>query len=309
MKLSIVATLYQSAPYLMEFYQRSSAAASELVGGGYEIILVNDGSPDDSLSIAIKLTEQDSNVAVIDLSRNFGHHRAIMAGLAHAKGELVFLIDSDLEEQPEWLLNFYQQMQREDCDVIFGAQAVRKGGVFEAITGGIFWKIINKLSGLNIHENQVTARLMTKRYVKSLLLHDDNELFFGGICHITGYNQVHQIVKKESISSTTYSVFHKLNLLVTSITSFSAKPLSYLFVSGLALSIASCFYAIFLVFRWFYFDAVPEGFTSLMVALAFFSSMIIMSIGLVGLYVSKLFAEIKSRPVIIRGIYNEVDNP
>jgi len=100
MKLSIVATLYQSAPYISEFYARASVAAKELVGEEFEIVLVNDGSPDNSLDLAIKLTEQDSHVVVVDLSRNFGHHKAMMTGLAHAKGDLVFLIDSDLEEEP-----------------------------------------------------------------------------------------------------------------------------------------------------------------------------------------------------------------
>ena len=106
MKLSIVSTLFQSAPYINESYQCVSAAAKRLVGDDYEIVLVNDGSPDNSLDLAIRLTEQDPHV-VVDLSRNFGHHKAMMTGLAHSKGELVFLIDSDLEEEPEWLETFF----------------------------------------------------------------------------------------------------------------------------------------------------------------------------------------------------------
>jgi len=103
MKLSIVATLYQSEPHIVEFHQRASAAAKQLVGEDYEMVLVHDGSPDNSLDIAIRLTETDSHVVIVDLSRNFGHHKAMMTGLAHSKGELVFLIDSDLEEEPEWM--------------------------------------------------------------------------------------------------------------------------------------------------------------------------------------------------------------
>ena len=105
MKLSIVATLYQSAPYIIEFHQRASAAAKQIVGNDYEIVLVNDGSPDNSLEVAVQLTETDSHVVVVDLSRNFGHHKAMMTGLAHTKGDRVFLLDSDLEEEPEWLLS------------------------------------------------------------------------------------------------------------------------------------------------------------------------------------------------------------
>jgi len=127
MKLSIVATLYQSAPYIAEFHQRASAAAEKLVGDEYEIVLVNDGSPDRSLDIAVKLTEQDSHVVVIDLSRNFGHHKAMMTGLEHARGERIFLLDSDLEEEPEWLLTFAEQMSEDNRDVVYGVQESRKG--------------------------------------------------------------------------------------------------------------------------------------------------------------------------------------
>ena len=122
MKLSIVATLYRSAPHLREFHQRATQAASALAGNDYEIVLVNDGSPDNSLDMAVELTKQDPHVVVVDLSRNFGHHKAMLAGLTYARGERVFLIDSDLEEEPEWLGDFAQTMARESADVIYGVQ-------------------------------------------------------------------------------------------------------------------------------------------------------------------------------------------
>lgn len=109
MDLSIVTTMYYSASYLKEFYSRICAAAKEITDN-YEIIFVNDGSPDDSLDIAISLYEEDKKVRIVDLSRNFGHHKAIMTGLAYAKGDLVFLIDCDLEEEPELLIKFYKEM-------------------------------------------------------------------------------------------------------------------------------------------------------------------------------------------------------
>src|SRR5215203_27557 len=108
MMLSIVTTLYNSAPYLDEFYDRIGAAAKQITPD-YEIILVNDGSPDNSLDIALSLHRKDKRVRLIDLSRNFGHHKAIMTGLAHARGNLVFLLDSDLEEEPELLLIFHEE--------------------------------------------------------------------------------------------------------------------------------------------------------------------------------------------------------
>ena len=171
MKLSIVTTLYQSAPYITEFHQRTSTAAQQLVGNDYEIIFVNDGSPDNSLELAVKITENDPHVTVVDLSRNFGHHKAMMTGLAHTKGERIFLIDSDLEENPEWLLSFTKQMETDTSDVVYGVQSKRKGGIFEKISGSLFYPFFRLLTGLNLPNNIVTSRLMSRRYVDALLLH------------------------------------------------------------------------------------------------------------------------------------------
>ncbi|MGH9204016.1 MAG: glycosyltransferase, partial [Vicinamibacterales bacterium] len=120
-RLSIVTSMYESAPFLKEFHARCTAAARRLTES-YEIIFVNDGSPDDSLRVAIDLHTSDRHVRVIDLSRNFGHHKALMTGLAHARGDLVFLIDCDLEEEPDWLQPFHEALETSGADVIYGVQ-------------------------------------------------------------------------------------------------------------------------------------------------------------------------------------------
>src|SRR5207249_1570710 len=112
---------------LREFHRRASEAAARLTLA-YELVLVNDGSPDDSLNIALQLVEEDSHVRVIDLSRNFGHHKAMMTGLAHSRGRWVFLIDCDLEEDPALLLTFKEELDRSGADVVYGVQEWRKGG-------------------------------------------------------------------------------------------------------------------------------------------------------------------------------------
>src|SRR5690349_13915685 len=117
-ELSIVATLYRSEPFVDEFCRRAIAAA-EKQGRSFEIILVNDGSPDRSLDKAIALSRVHPQIKVIDLSRNFGHHKAIMTGLANASGRLVFLLDSDLEESPEWLEAFVAEMEGKHADVVY----------------------------------------------------------------------------------------------------------------------------------------------------------------------------------------------
>jgi putative glycosyltransferase len=177
MNLSFVTTLYQSAPYILEFHQRASTAARQLVGEDYEIVFVNDGSPDHSLDLAVHLTESDSHVVVVDLSRNFGHHKAMMTGLAQSQGALILLIDSDLEEDPECLITFAAQMQIQNCDVVYRVQDKRKGDWFERWSGQRFYYLFKVLTGLALPENVVTARLMTRRYVDALLRHEEREVF------------------------------------------------------------------------------------------------------------------------------------
>jgi putative glycosyltransferase len=309
MKLSIVATLYQSAAYIAEFHRRSSAAARQLVGEDYEIVLVNDGSPDDSLDLAVQLTESDSHTIVVDLSRNFGHHKAMMTGLATCKGNRVFLIDSDLEEEPEWLLDFTNQMDIEASDTVYGIQSERKGGIFEKITGGLFYRIFRLFTGVVQPNNIVTARLMSRRYVDALLLHREREMNIGGLWIITGFKQSQHIVQKQSTSTTSYSLSHKFRHLVNAVTSFSSLPLVFTFYSGLIISVSALGYIIYLVILYFFIASPPAGYTSIVASIWLFSGLIIFFIGIQGIYIAKVFSEVKQRPyTIVRQIYNKDQN-
>jgi len=304
MKLSIVATLYQSAPYIREFYERSCRAAQALVGEDFEIILVNDGSPDNSVDLAIELHQQDARVVVVDLSRNFGHHKAMMTGLAQASGEHVFLIDSDLEEEPEWLILFNQQMRHEHSDVVYGIQGERKGNAFEQVTGSAFYKLFRLLTGINQPNNIVTARLMSRRYVQALLSHQERELNIGGLWIITGFKQATQLVRKHSTSPTTYTLSGKFSHLVNAVTSFSSLPLVYTFYSGLLISLSALLFIAYLFVRYFFISSPPSGYTSLIASVWLFAGLIIFFLGVQGIYISKIFSEVKQRPyTIIRQIH------
>lgn len=304
MKLSVVSTLYQSAPYIDEFYRRVTAAAVEFAGKDYEIIFVNDGSPDDSLAQAIVLSQADSHVVVVDLSRNFGHHKAIMTGLAHAQGEHVFLIDSDLEESPEWLAMFEQRRTENQCDVVYGIQEERKGNRFEKLSGDWFYRLFNFISGLDMPLNLVTARLMSRRYVEALLRHEEREVFLAGLWHITGFKQVPCVIKKDSREETTYTLRHKIALVVNSITAFSNAPLVAIFYIGLVLSLLAGSYTAYLIISWLFFGAAVEGWTSVIVSIWLLGGLIISFIGVVGIYLSKIYSETKRRPyTIVRQIY------
>ncbi len=306
MKLSVVATLYRSSPYIEEFHRRVSIVSRELVGDDYEIVLVNDGSPDNSLKVALQFIEADPHLVVIDLSRNFGHHKAMMTGLAHTKGERVFLIDSDLEEEPEWLLGFTDHLEKECCDVVYGVQEMRKGNWFERWSGQWFYLFFKSLTGLDLPENIVTARLMTRRYVDALLCHKEREVFMAGLWHITGFNQQSQVIKKHSTSKTTYTFHRKLSLLINSVTSFSNAPLTGIFYIGISILLFTLTYIAYLVINWFFLAKPLSGWTSVMASIWLLGGMVIAFIGVVGIYLSKIYSETKQRPyTIVKQIYEQ----
>lgn len=304
MKLSIVATLYKSESHIDEFCKRICTAAETLVNQNYEIILVNDGSPDGSLARAIALAEVNSHIVVVDLSRNFGHHKAMMTGLAHSSGEHVFLIDSDLEEDPEWLLSFSKQLSFDQCDVVYGVQEERKGGFFERNSGKLFYRMFRFLTKTDLSSNVTTARLMTRRYVDALLLHEEREIFIVGLWHITGFEQQPQKIKKHSTSETTYTLSHKMALMVNAITAFSTAPLMSIFYVGITILVFSGIYISFLIVNRLFFDQVLSGWTSVMASIWFLGGLIVSFVGIVGVYLAKIFAEVKRRPyTIVRQIY------
>ena len=304
MKLSIVATLYQSARHVEEFCRRAGESAIHVAGDDYEIVLVHDGSPDDSLARAVRVSEVDPHVAVIDLSRNFGHHKAMMTGLRYARGEQVFLLDSDLEEEPEWLMAFFKQMRSEGCDVVYGIQDTRKGGSIERWSGSLYYWTVRSTTGLVLPDNIVTARLMTRDYVNALLQHDEREMFMAGLWSITGFDQRPQTVHKRSSSTTTYTLGRKLTLLVNSITSFSSAPLVGIFYLGLFISLVAGSYTGYLIIHWVFLANPPSGWTSVMASIWLLGGLLILFIGIIGIYLSKIFSEAKRRPyTIVRKVY------
>jgi putative glycosyltransferase len=304
MKLSIVATLYRSAPYIQEFYQRVCRVASQIVGDDFEIILVNDGSPDNSLAVAVELSRQDSRVCVVDLSRNFGHHKAMMTGLSYSCGEHVFLIDSDLEEEPEWLLTFHELLNKHLVDVVFGVQAKRRNQLFEKISGIMFYRLFRFLTGVAQPDNIVTARLMTRRYVDALLLHREREVNIGGLWLITGFAQLQYSVQKHATSPTTYNFIRKVEHFVNAVTSFSNAPLTFIFYLGSLILMMTLFYVTYLAYRYIFVSQPPDGYTSLIVSVWLLAGLVIFSIGVLGIYLSKVFSEVKQRPyTIVRDVY------
>jgi len=303
MDLSIVTTAYYSASHLDEFYSRSRAAA-EKITNNFEIIIVNDGSPDKSLEIALSIFQKDPRVRVIDLSRNFGHHKALMTGLAHSVGDLVFVLDSDLEEDPELLEPFYQKLNTTDADVVFGVQERRKGKLFERLSGFLFVKIFNALSSHPLPANFITARLMNRKYVLALLQHREREMLLAGLWALTGFTQIPLVVKKHSKGSSTYNVRMKIAQAVNAVTSFSNKPLVFIFYLGCVILFLSIIAALYLFVRKIFFGTLLLGWASLIVSIWMLGGLTIFCLGIIGIYLAKIFIEVKQRPYsIVKDIY------
>lgn len=308
MKLSIVVTLYRSSPFICEFYRRITSTIPEQFNDDYEVVFVNDGSPDNSLRLVLELQANDPNIKVIDLSRNFGHHAAIVAGLANSVGEYVFLIDCDLEEQPEWLPLFVDAMGENQVDVVFGVQQERVASPLSNIFGEMFWSALNVMSSVRIPHNPMTCRLMTRRYVNGLLEVGDRVLYLAGVFAWAGFTQTSLSLKKiprPKAHKSTYNLARKLIQVADSFASFSVSPLLVIFFVGLSIWLGSVSYGVLLLIQKLLQPSmVMSGFASIMLSLWFLGGTIILVLGVLGLYVAKIFQEVKRRPLyIVRNIF------
>ena len=303
LQLSIVTTLYNSAPTIGEFVRRAVAAA-EAVTDSFEIVVVDDGSPDDSLSIVLALLPHESRLKIVELSRNFGHHRALMTGLMHASGAYCFLIDSDLEEAPELLSEFWQRLHASGMDVVYGYQVERGGDFHKRVLGRLAWAIFDALVPYRIPRNHITARLMRRAYVDALVLHKEQNTVIGGLWVITGFRQIGMAVNKTVRPYATYSFVHRWRSLIESVTSFSELPLIGIFYLGLSISALSSVAAILLIVLRLLGRIGLAGWASVMVSLWLIGGMLIFCVGIIGIYVSRIFIETKHRPyTIVRNVH------
>lgn len=315
MTLSIVTTLYCSASHLSEFCSRMTVVAAKLTTD-FELILVNDGSPDNALAVALAKRAGDSRIKIIDLSRNFGHHQAIMTGLRAARGERVYLTDCDLEVAPETLADFDAAWRRlaleagpEGIDVVYGIQERRQDPWLRRFLSAMYYLLFNWLSDTQIPHNFLTERLMSRRYVESLIRLQEREITISGLMSITGFRQELLVVKKGFKGSSTYTILRRFRMLVNSIVNFSSKPLWGVFWLGLVSFVISSTYAFWLVIqRLTMKGAGVSGWASVMVSMWIIGGLVLMSIGIVGVYLAKVFNEVKQRPVaVIRAKYGWED--
>ena len=305
-RLSVITSLYCSEPYIQELYDRTLKVIKRYTDD-YEFVFVDDGSPDNGNDVVKQLIAQDKNVRLIELSRNFGQHKAIMVGLEHVRGDYVFMFDSDLEEEPELLGAFYDMIvdSNETIDVVYGIMEKRKGNIFERVSGTVFYKLINYFSDMHIPANVMAARLMKIGYVKNLIQFREFQLYLGGVMTLTGYNQVGYQTKKLSKGRTTYSLRLKLTLALDALLSYTNKPLTIIAFFGIMISIFSFVLVFYILADSMVRGTELQGWLLVLASVWFLGGLTVTAIGMVGFYVGRIFLQVKGRPnAIVKQIYN-----
>lgn len=307
MKLSIITTLYRSRRFLPSFFEQIRVEIEKLDISDYEIVVVNDGSPDDSLEYCIEAKKGNDKIRIVDLARNFGHHYALQAGLSFAIGEYVYMSDNDLETPASFLSRCYNEMLADNTlDLVYGVQEKRKGHFVEKFGGSIFWSTFNVLSDTKMPANILTECLMTRKFVNELLRLNDANLFLGGLIHWVGLNKK-EIECKKGLreGKSTYTFSKRVALMIQALTTFSGKPLEILFYTGLSITILSILYLIFIIIQKMVLgDAVSIGWTSVIAINILSLGLISTFLGLIGIYVYRIYRQVQGRPNhIIKKIY------
>lgn len=270
----------------------------EEVSGSYEIIFVDDGSKDASFDIINQLSLQNSKVLGISLSRNFGHQVALTAGMEHASGEIVITMDADMQHPPDVILELYKKF-KEGFDIVNTIRTeTADSGAFKKMTSSWFYKLINRLSDIHIEPAAADFRLMNRKTVNAFIQLKEKDRFTRGLISWMGFKQamISYTAPSRFSGKSKYSLFKMLRFAADGITSFSAKPLRISFFSGLIVSLIGLFYAIYAVIEYFSGKTIP-GWTSILVSILIIGGIQLISIGIIGEYLARVFNEAKNRPL------------
>ena len=303
--ISIVVPVYNEAENLPELYRRISAVMN-YVHLSFELIFVDDGSTDRSLNIMFELSEKDKSVKIIQLSRNFGHQSAIIAGINYARGEAVIMMDSDLQHPPELIQKLIEKWQ-EGYEVVYTCRdKTEDAGFFKRITSRCFYILAYHLGEVNICAGAADFRLLDRSVVESLQAFGERSIFLRGIINWLGYRQaaIHYRANARYGGESKYSFLRMLRFAVDGITSFSSIPLYISAFIGIIISVSSFLYGLMVVYVRLFTDRAVEGWTSVMVALLFLGGIHLVTLGIQGIYLAKVYTEVKGRPrYLIRRIY------
>jgi dolichol-phosphate mannosyltransferase len=295
--LSVVAPVYDEEELVEEFVRRTCAAIADYT---FELVLVNDGSSDSTPELLDRLAAADPRVRVVHLSRNFGHQAALTAGLEHAIGDVVAMIDADLQDPPELIGEMVAQWSR-GSDVVYAVRKQRDGeSSFKLTTASWFYKLFDKLAQVDLEPNSGDFRLLDRRALNALLAMTERSRFLRGMTVWVGFTQTAVAYEREArhAGETKYTLRRMLRFSLDAITSFSHLPLQLATYAGL-LSAGVAFIAIPVVIVLRIFDSYLPGFGSITIAILLLGGIQLIALGVIGEYVGRIYDEVKHRPLYI----------
>lgn len=299
--LSVVVPLYNEELVIDEMYARLTNVL-EGAAVDYEIVMVNDGSRDGTLGLAKAICERDKRVKLVSFSRNFGHQVAITAGIDKANGQAVVLVDADLQDPPEVILDMLAKW-KEGWHVVYGVREKREGeSYFKLLTAKVYYRILSKLTSVDIPVDTGDFRLMDRRVVNELKKMRERARFVRGMVSWVGFKQCHvRYIREKRFAGETKYPFRKMfRFALDGILSFSQVPLKLSSAFGLMSAGLSFIFMIYgLVMRMFFPEHVVPGWSSIFVALLFLGGIQLICVGILGEYLGRIHEEIKGRPIYI----------
>ncbi|MBT8494725.1 MAG: glycosyltransferase family 2 protein [Deltaproteobacteria bacterium] len=295
--LSIVAPVYNEEETLPELYRRLQTVLSEMAIDDYEIVLIDDGSVDRSHELMVALRDKDPRVVVLKLSRNFGHHVAMTAGLDHAEGDFVIIMDSDLQDRPEAIPDLYAKIN-DGFDVVVADRQNKQFGAFKRLTSWIFHSLMRRLIG---EFTGGVFRIMKRKVVIEVRRCREQERLVVGLIDWTGFETTSIPVAHGArfAGASKYNLGAQIRLAINSITSFSTLPLRMVSWLGFVTSGLTFIFGAYLVFRRFYWGLGVEGWTSTLVMIGFLGGVQLLALGIIGEYVGRIFNATRNRPLYV----------
>ncbi len=309
-ELSIIVPIYNEAGNLDYLFERLLGVLNSL-NMNYEIICVNDGSKDDTLTQLILYHQTNPSIKIINLSRNFGKEVALSAGIDYAQGKAVIPLDADLQDPPELIQELVIKWQ-EGFDVVYATRRSRQGETWtKRFTAQIFYQTMGKMTKIEIPPNTGDFRLMDRKVVNAIKKLPERTRFMKGLFAWVGYRQASILFdrKPRFQGQTTWTYWKLWNFALDGILSFSLVPLKIWSYLGLLISIISLIYAIFLVIRTLILGIDVPGYASLMVATLFLGGIQLISLGVIGEYLGRVYEEVKARPLyLVRDVWGIEQN-
>lgn len=304
-QLSVIIPIYNEEGNIPTLVDRLKGVVDSM-GLSYEFIFINDGSKDRSLEMIKQYAEQYSFIRYINFSRNFGHQIAVSAGLDYSTGDAIVIIDADLQDPPELIIEMYEKYKR-GFEVVYAQRAKRAGEtMFKTITAKYFYRVISKITSINIPVDTGDFRIIDRKVVDVLKQMPEQQKFLRGQIAWAGFNQTFITYNREvrNAGETGYTIKKMLKLALDGITSFSDFPLKFATFSGFVVSGVAFVMILYALYsRYIIQDYVP-GWTSLMLAVLFLGGIQLISIGIIGEYISRMSANVRQRPLYIIGETN-----